>query len=442
MAAVFGLLVAAPGAWAQHWSIHAVGSASTSFTDNVANDADEEDPEAAITSQITPAVLFTFESPRTIHVASLRISATQHFFTDDVPEPISGTLTHDSLFRTSQTTELGLGANAGLGQVNTLLGEAGGEQQQAQPEGDTTFRSVGLNQRFRWDFTSDWSFNQAATGTQVITDRGDNETSARSLGNSLGLSRTWARTAAGITGSVALIETSIEPDGAETLRFTSGLSLNVRRDLNPRWSANGEFGVATVTTLEADNPAEEGTAATPSGALSLNYFRPIGSVIGVFGASVGHRIAPNLFLGTVTRTGSGVLRASIPLPWFRREQTLITGLSSTLGLSKSWTVGAGMDQDASWYVVTADVAARWSPADAWDVTLRYQLISQSLDVVEMNAQQVPADFTRNTIMLVVSGRWPTRQAAVIPDRRNLRVDRANEEISDDGELSDGPGSRR
>ncbi|MEM9490846.1 MAG: hypothetical protein AAGC55_16985, partial [Myxococcota bacterium] len=167
---VVGVAVASPDAHAQYWSLNGTGAVSTAVTDN-ANNAPEEsdDPniagaEGSFYTTVSPALLFSMETPRTVHVSSLSLSYVEYFGTDAVPGSLNSTLNHSSLFRTSRATEVDVGVNAGLGQVSAVTTTA-----TATPTGNTDFRQVGANQGFRWDLARDWRLSQSATFTQVNT---------------------------------------------------------------------------------------------------------------------------------------------------------------------------------------------------------------------------------------------------------------------------------
>lgn len=430
---------------AQHWSVHATGMVTTAVTSNVGNEPSEMDPEAAVFSTIAPAVLFTFESPRTVHVSSLSLGVTRYVLSDAVPNAFNGSLSHESLFTTSRYTELGLGATAGLGQVSATLRQADGGQLAGTPTGDTDFRTIGLNQSFRWDFARDWRLTQGSLATQVDTSNRNNASRGRNVTGTLGLAKSWARTSIGLSGSIGLIDllqdnldpfdyecVGDDPPCADSLQLVSNLGFDIRRDFGPRWSAGANLGVAALTTLDSSQAGAEGTVPTPSGSVTVNYYQPIGTITVDLGFTASHAIAPNLFLGTITRTGGGVFRGSAPLPWFRRGNDITVNASGSIGRTYSWIIDPTAIKEPAWHNDVVDLAAGWSPREAWTITGRYQFLTQNIDEPgEMSVNPAPLDFARHTFLIEVRGQFPTRQAASIPDRRQLRVDRANEEATGD-----------
>ena len=235
-----------------------------------------------------------------------------------------------------------------------------------------------------------------------------------------------------------------DPNCADNLQLVSGLNFSIQRDFGPSWSGNAQLGVAALTTLETDQEGAEGTTPTPSGSIGLNYFRPIGDFSVDFGVAANHSIAPNLLLGTITRNGGAVFRASSPLPWFRRGNDLIVSVNSTIGRQYSWVVSTGDVDEPAWHVDTFDVNVGWAAAEAWSLSGRYQFANQAIDDTgAMDAQNpAPVEFSRHTFVIEVRGQWPSRQAAELPDRRNLRVDRANEDATGDEEQQVGGGQGR
>lgn len=461
-------------AHAQHYSLHGQAGAAVAWTDNVSNDPSsplegESSPQSAFYTQLRPAALFTFETPRTVHVTSLGIDLSL-YAAEDPPPAYSGTAAHNSLFTTSQSTELGLGAALSTGRISAVLGEAGGELQQATPRGGSTFYGVNGNQAFRWQLNRRWRLSQGLSAAQVETDVETTTgtlqatTLSRTAGVTFGLDRAWTRTSAGITGGVSLISIgqtpAVNPDClvdpmdptvgecTSTRQRNYALTANVRRDIGPRWSASAQAGISALDVYEAVDPLAEVVTVIPSGGVTVNYFRPLGSVTMAVGGTINRNIVPNLILGTTTTSTGGVLTSAIPLPWLRQNGRPSIRFSTTVGYARSEVIDGRTSGDdiPSWAVYTGDVAAVWTPRDALDVSLRGQYVSTSLDdrfrIPDPNDGipddiPVPTPFARTTILVQVSGRFPTRQAAVMPDRRQMRVDRANE--TPEGEDGQSPG---
>jgi len=135
----------------------------------------------------------------------------------------------------------------------------------------------------------------------------------------------------------------------------------------------------------------------------------------------------------------------VPLPWFRREQTLTVTVGATIGGARSNIISDVAEEEAAWWQAQSDVSVTWLAADTWSVALRYQYARQLLSPDEIgNLAVVPASFTRNTAFLEVTGSWPSRPAASIPQRTNARVDRSDEQaIGDEGQqVGGGNGQRR
>ncbi len=436
-------------AHAQNWSIHATGSASTVATDNVNNASDEENPESAVFSTFAPALLFSFESPRTVHVSNLAIGYTTYYFSDALPNSFNSSLAHSSQITTSRFTTLGLGLTFGLGQVGSTLTDP----QNGQPPtvaGGTTFRNLGANQNFRWDFARNWNMSQGLTVAQTNSESGgagagatNSVSRGRNANFSVGFGKSWLRTAAGLSANIGLVGIASDGTGMENfdcdndaitcnLQSIGNVAFNIRRDISQGWSTNLALGVAGVTSVDSNQEGNTGTTLTPNGVVAVNYFRPVGTVTLDVGATAGHTIAANLLQGTVTRNANAFLRGGIPLPWFRRENVPIVNVGASVGRTYSWALSEGDREEPIWHVDSADVSVGWVVYDGWNLAARYQLVRQTVDDVGRNAvNPVPVDFIRHTFLFTVGGRFPARQAARLPSANPTRLDRANEESTGD-----------
>ncbi len=430
-----GPAVGSRPALADPYSIHAEGAVSLAWTDNAANRSEvgEENqaiPEAGFFAQLRPSVLFTYERKRSVHVSAA--SADFNLYTTDEPgNTYNGTLLHNSLLALSPLTEVSLGASLGFGRadpLNLALGD--------QIQGDTTFVSAGLTENARWQVTRDWRLDQGASYSHVITDQPGGESVADSGTLSLGADRAWARTSLGLVASTNLVR--LDQNGNDSTQLITNLSANARRDIDPVWSVSAAAGAGFIKVLEQPDPRNEDTfAPTPIGSVTVNYLQPLGLVEASISLNVSHAITPNLLLGNVTNTSSANLAAGVPLPWFWRNQNPIVGVASTLGVAHS-RPSLGDEDRPNWNAYSANVAATWAVEDGWALALRYQFVR--IDVNELPIPVVPPDpdmqnafiqppeeFFRHTILLEVSGRFPSREAVQMPDRTQRRVDRSNED---------------
>lgn len=446
------LVLASSASRAAPWSLHAEGSVSGAWSDNLFNapelaDQGQNIPEAGFYTQLRPSTLFTFESPRTVHVASYVLDLSLYASGEEgnaPPNTTNHTLAYNGLFVTSPATELNLGTTLNFGTISSALtaGGAGAGLPDATLPGGSQFRSYGLSEAFRWQAAQDWRLSQGASVSRVDTDLfevqgGVQTASANNHSNNfaltLGADRSWPRTALGINGSVSYLTTEQNPlAGAaitDTRQIASSASVSIRRDISPRWAGAASAGLALLTVLESPMAEAQGTGnPTPTFNLSVNYFRPVGSVTAALGLSVNKTIESNLFLGMSTDTTGGTLNGSIPLPWFRRGGQTTVQLSGSVGMSHSKPF---IDEPPTWNGYNADLAASWAFRESFDVTIRYQYVDTDVDlngapVPRTDGFQPPVDFYRNTILVQLSGRFPDRQAAALPSRVPLRVDRANE----------------
>lgn len=444
-AALFGLglglgLVSPPSvARANPYSFHVEGAASVAWTDNTANRpevgdvAGETIPEAGFFTQLRPSLLFTYEAPRSVHVSAASVDVNL-FQTQEPANTYNGTLVHNSLFALSPVVEAGLGATFGFGRVDPLILDQAG-----QVQGDTTFKSGALNQNARWQATRDWRIDQAFGMSLVSTEAGGGETLANSVSVTLGADRAWARTAMGLVSNVNYV--TIDQDGNASTQLITNLSVNARRDIDPIWSVSAAAGVGFILVTDQPEPPNESSfAPTPTGNLTVNYLQPLGAVTASISASVGHAITPNLLLGNVTNTSTASLNAGVPLPWLWREQTPVLAIAGSVGVAHSRpSLG---DSDPNWNNVFANGVASWAIDDGLTMALRYQYTRIDVYGDTMNtAVQPPEDFFRHTVLIEATARFPTRQAAQLPDRVTRRADRSNETPIGGGENEQAQGNR-
>lgn len=418
-----GLCLAPPEARADPYSFHVEGAASVAWTDNTANRPEvagenETIPEAGFFTQFRPSLLFTYEAPRSVHVSAASVDVNL-FESQEPANTYNGSLVHSSLFALSPVMEAGLGATLGFGRVDPLILQQAGEIQ-----GDTTFKSGAVNQSARWQASRDWRLDQGFGLNIVSTEQGGGETLASSVSMSLGADRAWARTAMGLVSNISYV--TIDQDGNESTQLITNLSANARRDLDPLWSVSAAAGVGfIVVTDQPEPPNESSFAPTPTGSLTVNYVQPLGVVTANISATVGHAITPNLLLGNVTNTSSATLNAGVPLPWFWRNQVPVVAVAASAGVAHSRP--ALGDSDPNWNNYSANGVASWSIDDGLSMALRYQYTRIDVYGDTMNtAIQPPEDFFRHTVLIEATGRFPSRQAAQLPDRVTRRVDRSNE----------------
>lgn len=443
------LLAAAPElAHADPYSVHVEGVVAAAWTDNTNNRPEVVDepgqtlPEAGFFTQLRPSVLFTYETPRSMHVSAANLDINL-YETEEPGNSYNGALVHNTLLALSPLTELGLGATLGFGRVDPLSAALAGQADQAgQIQGDTTFVSLGVNQSARRQINADLRLDQSFSINHVDTNQPGGESAADSVSASLGADRTWARTSAGVVSSVSYV--GIDQSGNDSTQLIANLSANVRRDLDIDWSVSAAAGLGFIYIVEQpDPPNEESFAPTPTGSLTVNYLRPVGPVTAALSATVGHAITPNLLLGNVTNTSSGTLTGAIPLPWFRRGQEPTVVLSSSAGAAHSRPTLGGGDQP-TWNSYNANGAVSWAVQDGIAVSLRYQYARIDVNDYDPAMEvagniQPPVEFFRHTVLLEVGGRFPTREAAQLPDRTPRRVDRSNERpiSGDDNERARG-----
>lgn len=428
-------LLITPVPRANPWSLHAAGTMVGAWSDNLANAPEiaqegELLPQAGAYTQIQPSLLFTLESPRAVHVATAVLDLAR-YQTGVVPSATNFSLAYRGLLATTARSEAGIDGALVFGDAGSTLTSG---SRDAALSGASRFRSYTLGQSMRWQATRDWRLTQGASAALVETDAGDGSNRSHSLGLQVGADRGWARTSLGLGGGVSYVAGD-DVSGGPQLAVSATAS--VRRDIDPRWSASGSAGVTVLTGLDSGD-----TRPAPTFDAGVSYLRPVGPVIATLGLAARKRIEPNLFLQTITDTTGATLTGSIPLPWLRRGPDPIVLVNGSLGADHAAQIAGG---EATWNVYSADAAVQWSFQENASMALRYQYLDTDVASAGDTAMMVDApveDFYRHTILVQVSGRFPGRQAARLPDRTPLRVDRSNEAPLGQNRTGQPPARRR
>ncbi len=404
------------------YSVHAEGAVITGWSDNLANASSEPAvgenvAEEGFYTEVRPAVLFTYEAPRSVHVARAEFS-TGFYQSENISQTYNGRVSYTGAFVTSPSSQLGLGTGLSFGSTSQRLTSsgAGDGAQEATLGGDTTFIQYDVNQSSQFQLNQALSANQNTLLSRTHTFTGDDsESVATSVGLSGGINRTWVRTALGLSAGVGYLNIVPEEDG-ETHQVPLSLNANATRDLSPSWSVGATLGLSLLYTIEAPMAgADNEWTPSPVASVTANYLRPVGPVIATFSGIAGYGLQTNLILGSITNTANATLRAGIPLPWVRRDGNPVMQVGSSLGFAHSIPIDYRTDSGdvPTWNSYTADAAWNWAWRDALTLAVRYQYVRTDVFEGDSMAVTPPTDLFRHTILLEMRGRFPERQAAEI-----------------------------
>lgn len=403
-------------------------SAAGGWTDNVLSAPTEQGPtdppiESDMFSQLSPGVLFTSETRRMIQVASYTFSANL-FVNHTEANSYSNDLAWNSIYSLSAVSELGLSAGASNGRINTFntLGSASDTGLEQLPNNGVSFVSANVGQFYRRELTRAWRMQQRSA-LRMFKPIGDNATVGTNLywNNTAGIQHAWQYDSLGLDmradytlfGSTAGVESNKQ--------ITVGPSLRYLHDFTDTLSS--ELSGGTVLVVQADDLGQR--IAQPVGTAALRYIRGGGRAE----IAYSHSVVPNLFVAQTTANDEVSLRAGLPVPFVSRAA--ITG---SVGYQRGRIVDTQMgDLVGSTKLFLADVAASWSPSEALAVSLRYTRFDQLRSQVVTDTSR---SYARNQVLLSLSGRYPTRDAATIPSRLDARVDESNEKSLGETDPSD------
>lgn len=433
LAAVVSVLgITAPAA-ADDWSLHVTGNAQLGWTDNVFS-APEDPPvggvgrESDFYTQLVPGALFTWEARRWIQEADYSVDATLYADHSEA-HALNHRLAWRGFFLTSPLTELTISAEASQGTTTTFstATTAANGDITLLPSGRSDFEGFDLRQGFNWQTTHDTRVTQSSQARVFGVE--ETATGATSTGYEAGVGiggeKAWR------TNALALAQTAsfVRLNHADALGMASSFdqilgltTLSWRRDLSRHWSSLLDVGAATIVPLI--KPSATIVQPTIGGALS--YAPDWGTA----SLQVRRTIAPNLYVAQNTLSDTASLSGWLPLPWLTGDahEPHLT-IQATLGVGRTQILDAETnDTVSSFDVGTADVAVGYQLASQLVLGARYQYVVQSPDDAGMSGI---LGYSRHTVLVTFTGRWPSRAAGGIPVRSPLRVDRANDTLVGD-----------
>jgi len=424
VATVLVLGVGARDARAGRWSLHGVGTATGGWTDNVQN---LPDGTADFFYEVTPGALFTAETPRMIHELGYEFRYLGYLEQTDA-NSYSNHATWRGFFLLTPRIETSVEAALEQGQTNAFRPPLG----QATPAeiipAQTDYIATTANEILRYQWTRNWRLTQGLGFRRMDASDVRGNTRAMDIGLSLGGDRSWKKDGVGLTVTVNYIDLyrvldpqpPDQPDPVvqeDRSQVNLGAVVAWRRDLSENWSSMLGAGATTMFPLEGGlDPV-----VSPTGVGTLAYFPIWGSLR----LTAQRTVAPNLYVAENTIADSIGLNAWLPVPLLA-EDPLEPVFTASAGLSarrfQLVDLATNARETANAYL--ADVALHYSPVrNSASIALRYTYFHQDADpnVVDPRFER----YSRHSVMLVLSGRWPEETAAVYPQRDVLRVDESD-----------------
>lgn len=415
------LCLGAPAtAWAQDGGVQISLTAAVGVTDNVGSTPDDPpegvEREAGGTFDVSPGFAFNYITPRTTN-------RLQYAFTFGLPDlrdaggyTLSNALLYGGQFETSPTTSLALGLAGTHGHTRevTGVGNAATTTVSAQPE-DTEFFRADISQGFTKALSPTLDFGQALAAGGFFPLAGDATTPASyTVGGNLSLQTSWRDDSVGFTlssGYTLFLEVdAVPPDPADPTdigeaaipkrhSLLNNFAVSWRRDFTDRWASQVALGV----TYGVD-PSDGGDQTwTPSVQVSVLYTRE------QWQAELSNSLAtqPNVLTGEIVFANTSTLRMALPIYTGLHNAVATT---ASAGYQNSRPIEDGND-GAVTNVFLADAALTWSPlslAFDYQMSLRYQFTKQ------LATGDTAADFTRNTVLLALTGAFDNRARETTP----------------------------
>jgi hypothetical protein len=407
---------------ADGYSLHVLGAAQAAWTDNLFSQPDGDGRDADFYYQLRPGAMLTYETPRTVHQLSVDLEANLYQEHDEAYN-VQYMAGWRGFFLVSPRSEAGASALFSQGALSALAQSGQASDGNIDPasvsgESESTYMSLDFGQNYSYTPTREIRLTQGARARYFETDTVASDTSGLEVGLSGGADRGWKYSAVALqlSGAFVQLERSTGED-RETDQVNSSAVISWRRDFGPRWSSLIDAGVTALVPLDEGDEM----VIQPTVGAGVSYAPNWGSA----GLQIRRSVTPNLYLAQNTINDSAIVNAWLPLPWLTDDPLLpkLT-VQGTLGIQRSQLIDTNDGTIQSGYDLFAgDVAVNYVPRDAMVVSVRGQHLRQVRDEDAVMANVNSYD--RTTIMVTVTGRFPDRLAAEIPQRSSMRVDRSN-----------------
>ncbi|MEM9693814.1 MAG: hypothetical protein AAGA56_14800 [Myxococcota bacterium] len=432
-ALVGGLTAVVPAA-AQPTTLHAEASITAGYDSNVLGTGDgllaadgvtPLEPLRAFTIQVSPGLALFHEAPRWRLAA--RYAHPFIFFVNLDGLDTSADIGSVQLFyELSKTEQLTLGVDGGRFATRlTNLGAASQTAVSSQPVGASTILNATISQGYARELGPRWSLVQNASLTGVYALQGP-QLPLVSVG--VGAGPVYSRQnhslaiepSAGYTTTVGIDDEARDAGFIETDQAVLGLLGRWRWDFSPDWSSELAAGAGaavgrgqTTVDEEGEQTGELSVGIGPIGRAALNLAMESGYTGSLYFESA---ITPNILTSQLFYSQTLGLRGGFPLS----VEYDIT-LSTSVGYSWNRVVDENQNLDTDIVnTFIGDVSLGWYPRNYPSVEVRYQRLQQFGAGDE--AQVLLPNYDRDVATLVVSWRWPSREALEVPTGAPTRVD--------------------
>lgn len=414
------LLASSAGDAAADQSLQAITTVSTGYTDNVQLVPEEGDPETTpqvskdAFANIAPGMIFAHQAPRIAQVLRYTINVRLYAEASSA-NSYSNALQYNAIIPLSPLSELSLDASASHGRLNAFDTAPAETTIDTRARGDVAYARAAAGAAVSRTLTRSWRVVESA-GAAVFQPT-DDTTEVRTrwtLDDTLALSKTFNFDALTANGRITYSSLDRGEGMPNEETVILGPELRWVHDLSQDFSTDASVG-ATITFPLGEF---ENRLVLPVGSAYLRYSH------NRYSAAAGYRrmVATNLLVGETEATHIGEVRGTVPIP--KRDDLSVSGaVGYANGRSVDTEAGQLVGHTVRWI---GDISTTWKATDEVNLALRYSLVFQDR---EQPLEEIMEEHTRrNMVMVVLEGRYPSRQAVELEQRNDGRADGGEEEV--------------
>lgn len=416
------------------YSLNALGTVTAGYSNNVLGVPETTTGVAAGDgfSTISPGLLFSQQTPRMVQVVTYQFDALVYARRSEA-DSFSNRLGWQSLISVSPVSELGLGAGFSNGRINGFSSVTSPNNTPIQdvPRGDEEFITADADQSYSHSITRAWRLQQSLSFSAFkpigsTTNLGSNY----STDASVGFDHSWEfdSLTGYLRGSYVINGGNAAAGDATRQQVLLGPDVRYLHDFNQVLSGELDAGMVAMAS-----PSDVGNVLLqPVGGATLRYTTDKGSAA----LSYQRGVEPNLLVGETTSSDVVSLTGGLPIPKLHDWS-----VSGTVGYrhGRILDVTQGVLNGSSNQIL-ADAALSWRVRGGLTLTGRFETVQQHRTY---QMQSLIQDLNETQVTVSATFQYPSRRAAVMPQRNGARVDRSNErQIGGGSSHSDNRGTSR
>ena len=417
---VIPLVLLAGGVAAADQSLHAITTIATGFTDNVQLVPDNGNPDTTPSvskdafANIAPGIVFAHQAPRIAQV--LRYTMNVRLYAEaSSANSYSNALQYNAIIPLSPLSELGLDASASHGRLNAFDTAPADTPLDTRARGDVAYARAAGGLSYARTLTRSWRLVESMGG--AVFQPTDDTTQVRTrytLDNGLAATKTFHFDALTLTGRTTYSSLDRGPDMADEKTIIAGPELRWVHDLSPDFSTDAMVGA--TATVQADDFSRG--LLLPVGAAYLRYAH------NRYSAAAGYRrlVATNLLVGESEVTNIAEARGTVAVPP-RDDVTASGAVGYANGRSLDVEGERQIGHTVRWI---GDISFNWKATEEVNIALRYSIVFQ--DRTQPLEEITDEHTRRNQVMVILEGRYPSRQAVELEQRNDGRADGGEDEI--------------